>query len=346
MSKQLLTHSRMQAFKLCRKKHYWAYELGLRRVVDAKALRMGSAGHEGLDAYKKTGSLEAAIHAVSDMYAGLPEGIEQYDWEIERETVECLVAGYVWRWQDFKFEVLQSEQAFNIPLRNPSTNRSSTIWQLAGKIDGIIKIDNRNLILEHKFISDDISPDSDYWRRLQIDTQITIYTHAARELGYEPESVLYDVIRKPTIKPSAVPVLDDNGDKVVLGEDGKRVMTAQGKPRQSGDKAKGYVLQTRSMFVEEWSQKLQCDIELRPDWYYQRQEIARLDDDIAEMKVENWEIQKAIREAQKTNAHFKTVNLGSCSYCSYFGLCSSKFKFEDRIPEGFVHLGDVNPELS
>lgn len=346
MSKQLLTHSRMQAFKLCRKKHYWAYELGLRRVVDAKALRMGSAGHEGLDAYKKTGSLEAAIHAVSDMYAGLPEGIEQYDWDIERETVECLVAGYVWRWQDFQFEVLESEQAFNIPLRNPSTNRSSTIWQLAGKIDGIIKIDNRNLILEHKFISDDISPDSDYWRRLQIDTQITIYTHAARELGYEPESVLYDVIRKPTIKPSAVPVLDDNGDKVVLGEDGKRVMTAQGKPRQSGDKAKGYVLQTRSMFVEEWSQKLQCDIELRPEWYYQRQEIARLDDDIAEMKVENWEIQKAIREAQKANAHFKTVNLGSCSYCSYFGLCSSKFKFEGRIPEGFVHLGDVNPELS
>ena len=45
-----------------------AYIHGLRKEVDAKALRMGSAGHEGLDVLKKTGDVEAAVHAVEDMY--------------------------------------------------------------------------------------------------------------------------------------------------------------------------------------------------------------------------------------------------------------------------------------
>ena len=346
MPKQKLTHSRMQSFKLCRKKHYWAYELGFRKTVDAKALRMGSAGHEGLDVYKKTGSLEQAIHAVEAMYAICPDQIDELDWAYEKETVEVLVAGWVWRWSEFPLTIIESEQAFSIPLLNPSSGEPSRLFELAGKIDGIIEVEGQNYILEHKFIGDDISDDSDYWRRLQIDTQITIYTYAARILGYNPVGVLYDVIRKPSIKPSNVPILDDDGLKVVLDEAGERVLTAQGKPRQSADRAKGFVLQSRRMTVEEWSQKLQCDVELRPEWYFAKKYIARLDDDLEEMLKENWEIQATIKDAQKNGSHYKTVNLGSCSYCSYFGLCTSKFDFEKRVPDGFERLVDVNPELA
>ena len=45
---QLLTYSRQQSFKTCRKRAWWEYEVGVRRIVDAKALRMGSAYHAGL----------------------------------------------------------------------------------------------------------------------------------------------------------------------------------------------------------------------------------------------------------------------------------------------------------
>lgn len=48
MTKQLLTNSRSTSFKLCRRRHWYEYEIGLRPTVDAKALRMGSAFHEGL----------------------------------------------------------------------------------------------------------------------------------------------------------------------------------------------------------------------------------------------------------------------------------------------------------
>ena len=64
MKKQLLTNSRAASFKSCRKKHWFEYEIGLRKQVDAKALRMGSAGHEALDAYKKTKNVEKAIDEV------------------------------------------------------------------------------------------------------------------------------------------------------------------------------------------------------------------------------------------------------------------------------------------
>lgn len=68
-------------------------------------------------------------------------------------------------------------------------------------------------------VGEDIQPDSDLWRRLQIDSQISMYVLAARRLGYPVECVLYNVTRKPTIKPTAIPLLDELGVKIVLDRD-------------------------------------------------------------------------------------------------------------------------------
>src|SRR5690606_32440122 len=71
-------------------------------------------------------------------------------------------------------------------------------WRLAGKIDKIVRLpDGRTAIMEHKTTSDSIASDSDYWARLRLDSQISLYVLAARELGYDVQTVLYDVVRKP-----------------------------------------------------------------------------------------------------------------------------------------------------
>ena len=169
MTKQLLTHSRMQSFKTCRKRHQFEYEKGLRREYDAKALRMGSAGHEALDVLKKTGGdLEAALEVVRQCYGECPDGMDDWDWAIERETMESLISGYHWRWGEQPLEMIASEQAFKFPLKNPETDKPTPLWDAAGKIDGIVGLDARKLVLEHKFISDPIDQDGDYWRRLQL----------------------------------------------------------------------------------------------------------------------------------------------------------------------------------
>jgi hypothetical protein len=89
---------------------------------------------------------------------------------------------------------------FDLPIINPETGRPSNTYRFAGKIDRIIDTPQGFMILETKTTGESIEPDSDYWLRLRIDTQISGYILAARKLGYDVQSVMYDVIRKPSIR--------------------------------------------------------------------------------------------------------------------------------------------------
>jgi len=342
---ELLTHSRQQSFKTCRKKHWFSYELGIRRDVDGKALRMGSAYHDGLEAMSgyDSDAVDRAVDAARVHYVQCPESLDVYEWEIEEETVVRLLCGYHWYWG--KLEIIAAEKPFNLPLVNPKTKRPSRTFRVAGKIDGIERIeDGRLVVRECKLFGEDIGPDSKMWNRLQVDSQISLYVHSARRIGYDVQSVLYDVTRKPTVKPERVPLLDSNDTKIVLDANGDRVIKANGEPRQTGSKKDGYELQTRDMTVEEWGEKLSNDIAERPDFYFQRIEIARLDQDLDEYQRELWDIASNIRTAQKESQHYRTVDKNTCSWCEFFGLCTSGFD-PASLPDGFVQLSDPHPEL-
>jgi hypothetical protein len=378
MATELITHSRTSSFKSCRKKHFWEYECGIRPITDARALRMGNAGHAGLEwLHTHPGDIDGAAAVVRATYGALniPETEELASArDFECETIVALVAGYAWRWAESPLDILATEQSFRLPLVNPETGAASKLFELAGKIDGIVKLeDGRLAVREHKFLSDDISPESDFWRRLQLDHQITLYVHAARRLCYDVATVLYDVVRKPTIRPEKVPILDENDMKIVLDRDGHRVRNASKKAtrscllcggdgtrgldsepcdctlgpwRQTSDSEKGYVLQARPMTCDEWIAKLMEDIGERPGFYYARQEIPRLDQDIQEFQSELWDIQMTIREAQRGERWYRTVSRDTCSYCPFFGLCTSKFDpSTGTIPEGFVYSENRHPEL-
>lgn len=347
MKRELLTHSRQDCFKTCRRKHFYEYELGLRPIEDAKALRMGSAFHAGVEHLKTDGDLGPACDAVNAIYEIMPDGFDAYWWVIERETVLRLVCAYQWRWQSSNLEVIATEQAFEIPLINPQTGKSTPNFNLAGKIDGIVRLeDGRLAVKEMKTTSDDLGPDSPLWRRLRIDHQISLYIHAARQLGYAVDTVLYDVTRKPSIKPTHVPLVDSDGIKIVLDRDGSRVRNANKTWRQTSDTEKGYELQTRPMTIEEWGEKLTADIGERPDYYFARKEIARLNQDIDEYQLELWDIQKTIREAQKNDRWYRTVNRNTCQFCPHFEHCSMNVSIDPAYPPvGFEIVQDKHPEL-
>lgn len=343
---QAITNSRADTFKTCRRRHWFAYEVRLRPATDAKALRMGSAGHAGLEHLPL--GIEAATAAVRDAYEHCPEHIDPYDWRIERETILRLVCGYAWRWGDDALKHLATEQVFHLPLRNPETNHPTPSFQWAGKIDGIVRLeDGRTAVLEHKFLGEALGTDAALWRRLRMDGQVSGYMLAARALGHDASTVLYDVIRKPTIKPTAIALLDDDGNKIVTDRNNIRVFNKDGwTPRQVGSQKDGWTLQTRPMTPGEWGEKLNDDIAERPDFYFARVEIARLDDELDEFRHEFWELQQALREAQRTNRWYRTVNRNTCPYCPYFELCSTKWHpARDAVPEGFALVDNVHPEL-
>lgn len=345
--KQLLTYSRTQSFKTCRKRHWFEYEQGIRKEFDARALRMGTNWHHVLEMLKDGLSLDAAIEWLRTAYAELPEAYDPVDWSYECETLERLLCAYQWRWAGDKIEYVANEQEFRLPLINPATDSPSLNWDWAGKIDGILRLeDGRLSVMDHKLLSEELDSSSPLWERLHIDQQISDYIRAARKLGHDVGSVFYDVTRKPTIKPTPVPVLDGNGIKIVLDRDNMRVFNKNGSPRQTSSTEEGYALQTRPMTPDEWGAKLTADIQERPDFYFARKEIARLQQDLEECGFEQWDVQKTIREAQISDAWFRTCNRDSCSFCPFFGPCTSKWQPSDPLPEGFKRVNDIHPELS
>jgi len=340
---QLLTHSRNAAFKSCRRRHWFEYELGIRRAVDGRALRMGSAYHEGLESLAHFGDIGKACDAARQYYAGIAD----YELDIECQTVMTMLCGYQWRWSDSPLEHVAVEQEWKLPLINPDTGRASQTFMLGGKIDGIVRLeDGRLAVIEHKLLGDDIGVESFLWQRMRIDQQVTMYVMAARRLGFNVDCVLYNVSRKPTIKPTMVPTLDDAGFKIVVDQNGDRMFNTNDKPRQTADTEKCYQIVAREMTLAEWSDKLNDDIAARPDFYFARREVTRLNSDIAELEAELWDIQKTLRDAQLENRWFRNVSRQTCDGCSVFDLCSIGFDpSASTLPAGYQRLEVVHPEL-
>jgi hypothetical protein len=367
-----ITHSQMQCAGKCLRKHELAYILGLRPIMIAEPLRIGSVCHKIMElaqTIKKepefkdesidTIQLESLKRVLSKSQQNVidenqqptpEEERRQYYQEVERHMIWNLMSGYFWRWQqyDAQMQWIAPEMSFQIPIETPTGTRVRGKY-LAGKIDGIVQLpDGRLAVIEHKTTSSDLSPESDYWLRLRCDQQISLYFLAARSLGYDVTAICYDVIRKPEIRPSQIPMLDENNVKIVLDAQGQRVKTKDGKKwRESGDKELGYVLQTRTETPEEYGKRLWDDLCERPNFYYERQEIPRVDADIDRAKADLYQWTQLINFCQKKN--FWPRNSGACigfGRCPYFGLCSSGYQHGTSIiPEGFEIVTDVHQEL-
>ena len=360
----LLTHSRMQANKTCPRKHWFRYELGVRPDTSGKPLRMGRAYQLGLEARDNGEPVDKAVEIATRDYEALPSWASTEEaihaWLIERETVARLLESYYWRWavvDDAKNssdplgveKVIAAEVPFEIAIRNPETGKPTTNFKLAGKIDAIVRLmDGRMAVKENKTTSDDLSPESDYWKRLRIDQQISTYYIAARELGHDITTVIYDATRKPAISPCQIPLVDADGVKIVLDSKGERVRTKDGKKwRETGDAGQGYTLQSRIETPHEFGERLTLDITEEPDRYFARMEIPRLDADLDDFRWELWQQQQQLRESQKAGRWFR--NTSACvgfGKCEYFDVCTNAIDVMNTTPTGMVRVDDIHPELS
>lgn len=185
----VITQSELRTYRRCAREWRLAYGLGIRPAgADAAPLRFGSAVHAGLEMWWRgqDGWLDALNHLADP-------------WE--HAMAAALLAGYDAYWKAPAGEVLGVEVEFRAPLTNPQTGADSRTFQLGGKVDALTRLDGRVLLVEHKTTSEDIAPGSDYWRRLRIDTQVSLYYAGVRSLGHDPAGCLYDVIRKPGLRP-------------------------------------------------------------------------------------------------------------------------------------------------
>lgn len=320
--------------------------MGIGRQKSGGALRIGGAVHKGWELFRKGTPAELALAQSIVGYEIIPEWADPYDWSMEQATVYGLLRAYFDHYSGDQLEFVEVERGFALPLVNPDTKAKSRTFERAGKIDGIVKWDGRLMLLEGKTTSDPIDPASDYWLRLRVDPQPSMYVLAARDLGYDVQAVIYDVIHKPAMRPAAIALVED-GAKIVLNSAGERVRTKDGKKwRETGDAALGYVLQTRPETPDEFGARIYEDCKARPDFYFARREIPRLEDDLNEFREELWQVAQLLQQCKSRGLWFRNCGKATCTGCEYADICLHGIKVDPAaLPPGYQKLDSLHPEL-
>lgn len=223
------------------------------------------------------------------------------------------------RWCDEPLRPLAVEVEYRAPLINPATGAASRTFQRAGKIDVIVQDEaGRVWVMEHKTSSEDISPGSDYFDRLNIDGQISHYMAGARELGFDPAGCIYDVLARPRHAPlSATPL-----EARKYTKDG-RLYASQ---RAEDETTDAFRSRLREALLAE------------PDSFLRRARIVRLKADLDDAAFDDWQTARAIREA-KLAARWPR-NPDACtrygSRCSFWPVCTRTASLED-LPLSMPH---------
>ena len=355
--RNILTHSRQACAKTCLRRHWYSYEFGIRKDKDTAPLRTGKAFHHAREEIGNGVYVDWAVNSATAEYGHFPAWCvspeDQYDYRIEGEIVKQLILGYVARWGTEPLETVAVETPFDLPLTNPETGGVTPLWRLGGKIDSIVKLaDGRLMVGELKTAGEDLSPDSDFWKRLRIDQQISLYTLAAIALGYDVKGILYDVPRKPLIRPRLLTQGDSktflaSGDyfgKHFVCTDGPVLIDGEPCEIVPGAKAGSFAIRET---VAMYGARIAADMKENPSWYFARMEIPRLQADLDEFRWELWSIQGLLRDCQRYGRWPR--NTASCLRpyrCEFWDLCTGSYDTASGIvPEGYKKLEFVHPEL-
>ncbi len=258
----VLSNSSLTCFRRCPREYQFRYVMLRRPRRKVEALRFGSFFHVGLNAWWTCEGaatpevrLLAAMHAVEARAAKNEEDADPFDMV---KTV-TLLAGYTARWGEEGYLTIAVEKNFRLEFDG---------YALVGSIDAVAeRRDVHNV--EHKTTAADISPTSDYWRHVDtMDPQVSTYMRASRSLGYDVRDTLYDVVRKPTLLPyKATPEEAKKYTKPTKAEPVPRLYANQREEDET---------------PAEYGERLTADIVSKPDWYFQRRTIVRLEHDDAE----------------------------------------------------------------
>lgn len=310
------TVSSIKEWRSCRRRYRYKYVDLIRPVKISKALSIGTAFHAGLEAVWSgdlDGALARAETALADAWWQTPEGL------VERARVRAMLSAYVARWRDSQadWQPVEVEGVFNLDLVPGST--------FAGKRDALARhIPTGQLYLvEHKTASEDIADvGADYWQRLALDLQLTVYQEAvATKLGEVP-AILYDVARKPggspKLKKSIARRKDESDESLAARKDAERET------------------------VDEFEARLLADITATPDDYLVRREVHRTREQNAEQLAE---LRETIAELDSYRGSYPRHDAECRSrfgVCPYLGVCAG---VETLDSERFYRLDVTHPEL-
>lgn len=228
-----------------------------------------------------------------------------------------LMIGYAHRWdaEQSRIELQQCEQVYDGQLFNPDTRRPSRTWTITGVMDKIGHEGRDTILYDHKTTSSDISdPSGPYWRQLAVASQASHYELLALQHGVRLDQIIWDVCRKPTIKP-----------KQIAQAEVKRIREFGEYCGFSLDEAAvARAVDTGREDAELFSLRVASECIANPDRYYARRGIPRTREQLLEYARELWQIGRQMCDDRRNGTAFK--NSAACfSYgtpCEYLPLCA------------------------
>lgn len=201
-----VSHSEVDSYLLCRRKHYYGYGLSLERISTSQSLATGTAGHRVLEAFYRH-LLELASDATGQLERfdlALKRAEEEYDAIIAEGFVEPTNRAQLFdvlfnhEWGYFANEflvrngwtIVAVEKEFSLVYDEENESKYPFV------VDLIVQDPEGNyVVIDHKFVYDFYTPE-----QTDLQPQIPKYIGALRALDYPVTYGAYNMLRTRKLK--------------------------------------------------------------------------------------------------------------------------------------------------
>ena len=319
----IMTHSALRSYE-CPMRYKLAYVLKYRSKKIARALSLGLAAHKAIELFW-TAIRDGAKDPLACALSGLNE-LQGFDLALIRP----MIIAYVAAWSFHKWTVLAIEKKFSLALTHPD-GRVHPDHLVEGRIDLILRgPDGIVKLIDHKTSGVDVSEGSSYRKRLARDEQMSIYMDGATSLGYDIGRIVYDVLKKPRIKP-----------KIATPEEKRKMV----KDKATGEMRLDKRQRDRDETPDEFEYRVAMKIAESPSDYIVRIPLERTKEQLDEMRANLWNQAHHI-EQDLENDHFASRSWlcrSNGMECQFLPFCEEGKSLND--PYLFNQIGVQHPEL-
>jgi CRISPR/Cas system-associated exonuclease Cas4 (RecB family) len=201
-----VSHSEVDSYLLCRRKHYYGYGLSLERISTSHSLATGTAGHRilekfyatlleiGATAEEQAEGWDQALSLAQKEYEIVVE--EGYEDANNRAELHDVLFHEEWGYFANEFmvkngwRVLAVEQEFNLLYNEQTDSRYPFV------VDMIMEDkDGKIVVIDHKFVYDFYTPE-----QTDLQPQIPKYIGALRAMNYPVAYGAYNMLRTRKLK--------------------------------------------------------------------------------------------------------------------------------------------------
>lgn len=199
-----VSHSEVDSFLLCRRKHYYGYVKSYQRVRESSSLAMGSAGHRVLEVFYKT-ILDAGTTLADQAKAVTKATLaakQEMDYLAREVEIPSNRANIFQTLNDFYFPnepfvangwlVQGVEKQFNLEYDAENNLQYPFVVDLI-----VVSPEGQTVVVDHKFVYDFYTYEASIMQ-----PQIPKYIGALRALNYKIDYGMYNMVRTRKMKES------------------------------------------------------------------------------------------------------------------------------------------------